>query len=583
MDAFNLGHVEQIVFVKSARVGGTEAGNNMLGFAIDQEPGPILYVYPDENSAKEELKTRISRFIKSAPRLIRHAADRGWLTIDMVFLGRTTIFMAWASSATTLIRRTIRWIFIDEIDNCDQQAGKLGDTLELVSARVTTYKGRSKIVLTSTPSIPTASAWVQWLASDQRRYYVPCPECGTYQYLKFDHIKVDGRERDPDKIIAQDLAYYECEHCLSKLKYKTHQRWMVARGVWIGRTQLPEERLPVDDDAIVALAVFDHIDQWTPQLAGEPEVKRKIGFHIWSAYSPWRSWSEILAKWFEIKDKGAEERQVFKNQWLGEPWEEVQSSVNTERLRDKVLVGLPRLQVPELAQRITAAIDIQADRIYYAARAWGPYCESWLLDHGVVYSLSGGQDVFNLMSQIYKRYMHERPFFRGSLTKIRPDVMAIDSGYLATQVYRWVQDHVWTIAVKGESKLTPQLVRKSNTSPKQAKIVSDEMRELWLINADNAKDTLYSWANQRGSGPNTFHLHNEVDDDWINQFTAEHKVIRKGKVLWVVKTSGRDNHMLDLEVMMLGAAEVSQALTLQPIAQGTTEPSPPLPPRGLVR
>lgn len=37
---------ERVVFMKGAQVGGTEAGNNWVGYIIDQAPGPMLVVQP---------------------------------------------------------------------------------------------------------------------------------------------------------------------------------------------------------------------------------------------------------------------------------------------------------------------------------------------------------------------------------------------------------------------------------------------------------------------------------------------------------------------------------------------------------
>src|SRR4051812_23085268 len=38
--------VRRIVFMKSAQVGASEAGNNWIGYVIDQAPGPMLVVQP---------------------------------------------------------------------------------------------------------------------------------------------------------------------------------------------------------------------------------------------------------------------------------------------------------------------------------------------------------------------------------------------------------------------------------------------------------------------------------------------------------------------------------------------------------
>ena len=45
MDALSPGHpAQRVVFMKAAQVGATEAGNNWIGFAIHQAPGPMQTV-----------------------------------------------------------------------------------------------------------------------------------------------------------------------------------------------------------------------------------------------------------------------------------------------------------------------------------------------------------------------------------------------------------------------------------------------------------------------------------------------------------------------------------------------------------
>jgi phage terminase large subunit GpA-like protein len=52
--------IEKVVFMKGAQVGGTEAGNNWLGYVIDNCPGPMLMVQPTVEMAKRNSKTRIA-------------------------------------------------------------------------------------------------------------------------------------------------------------------------------------------------------------------------------------------------------------------------------------------------------------------------------------------------------------------------------------------------------------------------------------------------------------------------------------------------------------------------------------------
>src|SRR3989337_395679 len=38
--------IERVVFMKGAQIGGTEAGNNWIGYVIPQSPGPLMAVQP---------------------------------------------------------------------------------------------------------------------------------------------------------------------------------------------------------------------------------------------------------------------------------------------------------------------------------------------------------------------------------------------------------------------------------------------------------------------------------------------------------------------------------------------------------
>jgi len=54
---------QRIVFMKAAQVGATEAGNNWIGFAIHQAPGPMLAVQPTVELAKRNSRQRIDPLI----------------------------------------------------------------------------------------------------------------------------------------------------------------------------------------------------------------------------------------------------------------------------------------------------------------------------------------------------------------------------------------------------------------------------------------------------------------------------------------------------------------------------------------
>ena len=55
MDASFFPSVRQITICAAPQTGKSEAVNNCIGVAIDQEPGPVIMVYPDEKTSDENL------------------------------------------------------------------------------------------------------------------------------------------------------------------------------------------------------------------------------------------------------------------------------------------------------------------------------------------------------------------------------------------------------------------------------------------------------------------------------------------------------------------------------------------------
>ncbi|KPK71194.1 MAG: hypothetical protein AMJ84_06525 [Acidithiobacillales bacterium SM23_46] len=569
MDAFNLPNIEMVAFVKSAQVGGTEALNNMIGFAIDQEPGPILYVYPTEGAAKEECRERLSPMIEQSPKLAAHITTQGWNTLQELELDNVRIYMAWAKAQSTLIRRAIRWAFIDEVDNCDQQAGRLGNTVKLVRKRLTTFTGRCKLVLNSTPSVEHASAWQTYLNSDRRAYHVPCPKCGEYQVLRFEQIKVPEKERDSQRIRRLDLAWYECDSCGAELKDNKHKPWMVERGVWLTHTETITQSLPVNRRRIVERAAFDHPQRWLPAITGDPPLTDVAGFHINALYSLWRNWSEIIAEFLECKDD-PESLRVFVNATLGEPWREAIEEVKVSELEDKREKGLPRDVVPKEVNAIVVGADVQKTHIYYIVRGWGQHRESWLIRHGICMTLD------ELMVVARKRYDRQRA------SPISAMVLAIDANYRTHEVYEFARANPGVRCCKGQ-QAPAYSVRPSPVQYTLGKSTVIQQVMLFHVNTSMYKEMLHRMIHTPMGDPGCSHLYLETEDDYCNQVTAETQVWKTVSVgrakrrvaVWEPKTAHEPNHYLDAEVYGLAIADFSGLLaTRRPVKlQATAERS----------
>ncbi len=352
------------------RVGGTEWQNNVMGWHADCRPLPTLYVQPEKPDVEDEMRGRLRKLFESSQQLSRLIPAGEWASGEQLRLTTQTIYAGYASSENTLIRKTIGLAVFDEIDNCERIAGSLGNTLDLIAERLVTFGPRGLFIQDGTPNIASASGWQSLQHSDYRKPHVPCPHCGTYQVLSFDRLILapgHEKERDPDRIEAEQLVRYQCAECDELIDHETWHKWMIDRTWWIPRGQSPRGRLPVreargepvgnskvskSDRAearriveVESLAVppydpwdaryKDHV-QWTPLLDGEaPQTKRR-GYWINVLYSPWasRTWSHILAQWFRSKDD-PDKRRVFTNSWLAEPFEDAVQKLDWQQLGEK--------------------------------------------------------------------------------------------------------------------------------------------------------------------------------------------------------------------------------------------------------
>ena len=132
--------------------------------------------------------------------------------------------MTGANSAVGLRSTPARYIFLDEVDAYPASADEEGDPVTLAEARSLTFAHRRKVFLVSTPTIRGLSRIErEFEASDQRRFFVPCPHCAAMQWLRFERLRWEkGRP---------ETAEYHCEGCERPIA-EHHKTRMLERGEW---------------------------------------------------------------------------------------------------------------------------------------------------------------------------------------------------------------------------------------------------------------------------------------------------------------------------------------------------------------
>ena len=193
MDAISDPDIENVVLMTAAQIGKTEIINNVVGFHIHQDPAPMLVVQPTLEMAQTWSKDRLAPAIRDTPVLSEkigdpRSRDSGNTTLHKVFSGGH-VTSCGANSPSSLASRPCRIILCDEVDRYPISAGTEGDPVALARKRSSTFWNR-KIILVSTPTEKGASRIEDaYGESDQRKYFVPCPDCGEHQELKWSNVQ----------------------------------------------------------------------------------------------------------------------------------------------------------------------------------------------------------------------------------------------------------------------------------------------------------------------------------------------------------------------------------------------------------
>ena len=527
---------QRIVFMKAAQVGATEAGNNWIGFAIHQAPGPMLAVQPTVELAKRNSRQRIDPLIDESPELRERvkparSRDAGNTMLSKEFAGGILI-MTGANSAVGLRSTPARYIFLDEVDAYPASADEEGDPVTLAEARSLTFAHRRKVFLVSTPTIRGLSRIErEFEASDQRRFFVPCPHCGAMQWLKFERLRWEKGQ--------PETAEYQCEGCEQAIA-EHHKTAMLEAGEWRPTSE-----------------------------AADPNT---VGYHLSALYSPigWLSWERIVRAW-EAAQGSDEAIKAFRNTILGETWVETGEAPDWQRLYDRRERWKPGI-VPAGGLFLTAGADVQKDRIEVDVWAWGRGLESWLVDHIVIEGGPDRQDAWGDLTELLGRtWPHERG------VHLRIARLAIDTGYEAPAVYGWARAQGFAQVspvkgVEGFNRASPVSGPTYVDATEGGKRLRRGAR-LWTVAVSTFKAETYRFlrlarpteedlAKGAAFPAGTVHLPHWVENEWLKQFVAEQMVTvrtKRGFARLEWQKLRERNEALDCRVYARAAAWIAGA------------------------
>jgi phage terminase large subunit GpA-like protein len=191
MEALSPSHpAEWVVLMKGGQVGGTEIGNNWVGYTIHLDPAPMLIVQPTEQMVKANTYERLNPLIEATPEIRGRIApprsrDRSNSIFRKDFVGGF-LRMTAAVSPIGLRSSPVPRLFLDEVDAYPMDAGGEGEPVELAEKRTVTFGGRAKKYMVSTPTTAGRSRIGRhYRRSNQQRYFVRCRHCGEWDWLRW--------------------------------------------------------------------------------------------------------------------------------------------------------------------------------------------------------------------------------------------------------------------------------------------------------------------------------------------------------------------------------------------------------------
>ncbi len=537
MDCLSIFHpAQKVVLKKGSQVGGTESGNNWLGYVMDYAPGPFMLVLPTVDLARKVSRQRIEPLIEECPRLrekVRAKKSRDSSTTILLkdFPGGT-LALAGANSAAGLKSMPARFVMLDELDEFPLDVEGQGDPVSLVLARSRTFS-RRKAFLVSTPTIDGISKIDdEFEISDKRFYFVPCPHCGHKQRLDFKNLQWTAGK--------PDTALYYCDGETGGCGIGIEERFktkMFADGEW--------------------------------QATAESSV---VGFHLSALYSPigWFSWKEIAAAKEEAdnefqKYRKTEKLKAFFNTILGETYKEVGDAPEWKNLyqrREKYEIGT----VPKQVQFLTMGVDVQKDRLHFEVVGWGNNRESWSIDMGVCLgdtALSFGVpgSPWNDLAQVI-----DKEFTREDGGTMPVKMAAVDSGYNTQHVYNFCRRYPITrvIPIKGMDSLSVMVGQPRAVDVKLSGKTIRRGIKVFAIGVSLLKSELYSWLKflvpeaEQETPPGFCHFP-EYGEDFFKELTAERLLIKKNRrgfaqTEWVKERER--NEALDCRIYARAAASL---------------------------
>jgi len=272
-EIYSLDHRWKVV-MKSAQCRVSEYALNEALWKMTTEGWNVFYAFPTFSKCAQFVQGRFDKAIQCSDWLTAQLRGTYYKTLDNTYiktLGAGTIYFSGAQNIKQITSADADIIYRDEKNLIPPD----------VAPAILDRYGNSQhkwLRDISTPEFENVGIHADWLLSDQRKWEVPCPHCGTWQQLTWDRVDM--------KAHVVRCRNRRCGKALDRL----------AEG------------------------------RWVPTKPGAPAA----GWHISKLFTPTASIEELVAAYLAATDEF--KMQAFYNGSLGEPYSPKGASIGHEIL-----------------------------------------------------------------------------------------------------------------------------------------------------------------------------------------------------------------------------------------------------------
>lgn len=552
LNAMGNDDIEEVNWLKSARVGYTKCLTAVIGYFLEHKSRNIAAWQPDDGARDQFSKKHIDSAIRDVEPLRKIFP---WLgkkhknnTLDSkVFLNQHQLYLRGAKAAKNFREISVDVAIYDELSKMDRDVEKEGSPLFLGDKRLEGSVFR-KSIRGSTPGVAGECQITEATEKSAHcflRRYVPCPHCGKHQVLEFGTDQPFGLKWDsalPEEEQPKTVGYC-CRHCAALFFYSDFVT-ADADGYWY------------DDEKDIK--TWDGLE-WFREDGSEIDAPLNVAFHLWSAYSHFSPWTRIVQDWIKAQSS-IENLIAFVNTTLGEPWEHKGQKVDAESLRRKRENYPAPCPVDKCI--LTAAVDVQDDRLEYQVKAWVANEQSFVIRYEKLFGDLSRQEIWK---QLHDHLTQTFTSPNGLQHHIR--LTAIDTGgHFGDEVHAFCRKYGASfLPIKGASQYGKPIWNWPKKKDKNTKT------RLIMVGTDTAKDVVHqrltsTVTSDTQYAPGLIHWPNNepfgdaFTEEYFTHLTNEERVPKvdrgKRKVVWDAK--GRRNEPWDLEVYNLAMIRLLQ-------------------------